>query len=561
MIFFLDIEFQKETGSMPVPLLAVSYSLEANEYSRFDLKSEADIERLRSMVSSGITLCAYYLPAEISCLMAMEINVPNKLLDLFVEYRWLRNGVAQKFSLLEAARYFGIASISDEEKKRLRQIAIDGPTTPAEKEELFEYCQEDVRVLKEIYLKMHTKIDWPRALVRGRYMHTITKVEFVGVPLDMDLHHKLQINWKRIRTALIDRFDSEFGFYNEKGVFKMKRFEDYLLQNDIKWPRIIETGSLKMDEQTFRDQCKVYPHLEPIRQLRDILGQMRLNGLEIGPNGRNCTSLGPFGSKTSRNQPSSKKFIFGSAAWLRRLVRPEPGKALVYLDYEQQEFGIAAKLSGDPNMLKAYRSADPYLTFGKLCGVLPSNANKVTHGKERDALKACVLGVQFGMGAATISTRIVSKKMTGKDVLELHKKTFPKYWDWSEHYYNDALLRGEARTAFGWRITVNSHSKERSIKNFPMQAHGADMLRFACILLDEAGIKVCATIHDAVVVEANVEELNEVTFKAKEIMKEASEIVLNGFSLRAEAKAFVHPQHYEDVRGKEIWEVINEIIN
>jgi DNA polymerase-1 len=561
MIFFLDIEFQKETGSLPVPLLAVSFSLETNEYSRFDLKSQIDIQRLNVLLSEGVTLCAYYLPAEISCLMALDINVPNKLLDLFVEYRWLRNGLAQKYSLLEAARYFGIGSISEEEKKRLRQIAIDGPANDAEKEELFEYCQEDVRVLKEIYLKMHNKIDWPRALNRGRYMHTITKVEFLGIPLDMDLYQKLQVNWKRIRTALIDRFDHEFGFYNEKGVFKMKRFEAYLIQHEIKWPRIFETGNLKMDEQTFRDQCKVYTQLEPIRQLRDILGQMRLNGLEIGPNGRNCTSLGPFGSKTSRNQPSSKKFIFGSAAWLRKLVRADPGNALVYLDYEQQEFGIAAKLSGDQNMLKAYRSSDPYLTFGKMCGVLPANASKISHGKEREALKACVLGVQFGMGAATISTRIVSKKMTGKDVLDLHMKTFPQYWKWSEKYFNDALIRGEAKTAFGWRILVNSKSKERSIKNFPMQAHGAEMLRFACILLEEAGIKVCATIHDAVVVEVSIEELYEVTAKAQEILKTASEIILNGFSLRADAKAFIHPMHYEDSRGKEIWDVINEIIN
>ena len=561
MMFFLDIEFQKETGSLPVPLLAVMQTLESDEYLRFDLKNAPDIQRLKSLLSDDVTLCAYYLPAEISCLMALDIKVPNKLLDLFVEYRWLRNGVALRFSLLEAASYFGIHTISEEEKKRLRQIAIDGPRTSEEMEELFDYCQEDVRVLKAIYLKMQNKIDLKRALYRGQYMHSISKVEFTGVPLDMDLYNLLQINWKRIRSALIERFDNEFGFYNEKGVFKMKRFEEYLLQNDIRWPRIIETGNLKLDDQTFRDQCKIYPQLEPIRQLRDILGQMRLNGLEIGPNGRNCTSLGPFGSKTSRNQPSSKKFIFGSAAWLRRLVRAEEGKALVYLDYEQQEFGIAAKLSGDPNMLKAYRSSDPYLTFGKLCGVLPQNANKVTHGKERDALKACVLGVQFGMGAATISTRIVSKKMTGKDVLELHKKTFPTYWDWSERYYNNALIRGEAKTSFGWRITVNSKSNERSIKNFPMQAHGAEMLRFACILLDAAGIKVCATIHDAVVIEVSIEELNEVTLKAKEILKIASEIILPGFPLRADAKAFIHPKHYEDARGKEIWEVINEIIN
>jgi DNA polymerase I len=560
-MFFLDIEFQKGTGTLPVPLLAVSYCSKTNEYVRYDLKSHSDVKLLKDALSEDIALCAFYLPAEISCLMALGIPVPEKLIDLYVEYKCFMNGSVLKFSLLEAALQFGIETISEDEKKRLRQIAIDGPISNDEQEELYNYCQEDGRVLKDLFKKMEAGIDWPRAFLRGKYMHIITKIEFRGTPLDMELYSKLQFNWKRIRKALIDRFDHEFGFYTEKGVFKQKRFEEYLNLNQIRWPRKLETGNLKLDEQTFRDQCKIYPQLEPIRQLRDILGQMRLNGLEISPDGRNCTSLGPFGSKTSRNQPSSKKFIFGSAAWLRKLVRAKPGNALVYLDYEQQEFGIAAKLSGDQNMLLAYRSTDPYLTFGKMCGVLPQNASKRSHEKEREALKACVLGVQFGMGAETISTRIVSKKMSGRDVLELHQKTFTRYWQWSEQYYNSALIRGEAKTAFGWRILANSRSKERSIKNFPMQAHGAEMLRIACILLDEAGIDVCATIHDAVVIEVPIRDLNEITLKAKDILKTASEIVLNGFELRADAKAFIYPSNYEDIRGKEIWEVINEIIN
>src|SRR5947207_662208 len=62
----------------------------------------------------------------------------------------------------------------------------------------------------------------------------------------------------------------------------------------------------------------------------------------VGADGRNRTLLAPFGSVTSRNQPSTTKGIFGLATWLRSLMKPPPGQALVYLDWEQQEFGIAA---------------------------------------------------------------------------------------------------------------------------------------------------------------------------------------------------------------------------
>ena len=65
--------------------------------------------------------------------------------------------------------------------------------------------------------------------------------------------------------------------------------------------------------------------------------------------------------------------------WVRGLIRPGPGTALAYVDYEQQEFGIAAALSGDPAMMDAYRSGDPYLAFARQAGAVPAEATKQTH--------------------------------------------------------------------------------------------------------------------------------------------------------------------------------------
>ena len=44
-----------------------------------------------------------------------------------------------------------------------------------------------------------------------------------------------------------------------------------------------------------------------------------------------------------------------------------------------QEFGIAAKLSGDRAKMAAYLSGDPYIAFGKQCGKLPAGATKASH--------------------------------------------------------------------------------------------------------------------------------------------------------------------------------------
>ena len=107
---------------------------------------------------------------------------------------------------------------------------------------------------------------------------------------------------------------------------------------------------------------------------------------------RNRCLLSPFGSRTGRNQPSNSKFIFGPATWLRGLIQPPPGRAVAYVDYEQQEFGIGAVLSGDVAMQHAYQSGDPYLAFAVQAGAVPGDATKVTHQKEREQFKVCRAG-------------------------------------------------------------------------------------------------------------------------------------------------------------------------
>ena len=64
-----------------------------------------------------------------------------------------------------------------------------------------------------------------------------------------------------------------------------------------------------------------------------------------------------------------------------------------------KSLGIAAALSGDPKMMQAYRSGDPYLAFAKQAGAVPSNATNSTHKAVRNQFKACVLAVQYGMEA------------------------------------------------------------------------------------------------------------------------------------------------------------------
>jgi hypothetical protein len=341
--------------------------------------------------------------------------------------------------------------------------------------------------------------------------------------------------------------------------FSARRFAGWLARNDIPWPRL-ESGKLALDDDTFKDMARTYPAVVPLRELRHTLGELRLESLAVGSDGRNRCLLSPFRSVTGRNQPSNARFIFGPSCWLRGLIRPAPGRAVAYVDWEQQEFGIAAALSGDAAMGAAYASADPYLAFAKQARAVPEHATKESHLREREQFKVCALAVQYGMGPKSLADSLGQPEPMARELLRLHRATYPKFWRWSEGAVNHAMLRGWLQTVFGWRVYVYRRANPRSLANFPMQANGAELLRLACCLATERGLQVCCPIHDALLVEGPAGEIQDIVTRTQEAMAEASRVVLASFELRTDAKVVAYPARYMDPRGEQMWKTVMGIL-
>ncbi|MDA0983519.1 MAG: DNA polymerase [Proteobacteria bacterium] len=507
-------------------------------------------------------LCvAFYASAEMDCFDVLGWTLPEHVLDLFAEFRCLTNGLrlAHGSGLLGALMHFGLPTISGEKKDAMRDLVLTGgPWSPAEQLAILDYCESDVVALAELLSTMQDQIDWPRALLRGRYMKAVSRIQMNGVPLDEEALARLQAQWNAIQDQLIAELDRDYKVYDGR-TFKASRWEQYLVANDIPWPRL-ESGRLDLCDATFREMARTHLRVAPIRELRSALSEMRLASLQVGDDGRNRCLLSPFRARTGRNQPSNSKFIFGPSVWLRGLIRPRPGWGLAYVDWSQQEFGIAAALSGDPAMKEAYRSGDPYLAFAIQAGAVPATATKKTHEAEREQFKACVLAVQYGMGEASLAARINQPVARARQLLALHRQTYRQFWKWSDSAVDEAVLGGRLWAAFGWQIHTRDELNDRSLRNFPMQANGAEMLRIACILLTEAGIRVCAPVHDALLIEAPLDELDEAIATAKSLMKEASRIVLDGFELGSDVKAFRYPERYMDKRGVVMWNTVMNLI-
>lgn len=561
-VWLIDFEFAAPPGERITPVCLVARELRSNRLLRFWADDLAGLCKPPFPTGADSLVIAYYAAAEMGCFLALGWKLPSNVLDLYVEFRCIMSGCCPPcgYGLLGALAAYGLDGLDVVEKKAMQELAQRGaPFTPEERGALLDYCQSDVDALVRLLPAMLPLIDLPRALLRGRYMGAVAKIERNGIPIDVIALQRLREFWPQIQDRLIDRIDAGRGIYEGRS-FKVNRFMDWLAAEQIAWP-LLDSGRADLSDDTFREMARSFPEaIGPIRELRQSLSQLRLESLSVGSDGRNRCMLSPFGSRTSRNQPSNTNFIFGPSTWLRGLIRPSEGRALAYIDWEQQEFGIAAALSGDLAMMEAYRSADPYLTFAKQAGAVPPDGTKATHKAERERFKVCSLAVQYGMGADSLARKLDESPCRGRDLIALHRRTYPTYWRWSDAVETTAFLSGQLHSTFGWQVRTGPNANPRSMRNFPIQANGAEMLRLACIAATERGITVIAPVHDALLIEADADAIEAVVAETEAIMQKASSLVLDGFVIRTEPKFVSWPDRYMDPRGERFWRTVFELL-
>lgn len=562
-IWCVDFEYHSaDGGGLPVPVCMVAREYRTGRLIRLWQDQLRVSSRPPFRTDDRTVYVAYNAAAEFGCHLALGWPLPELTFDPYVEFRALNNGRAKPlggYGLVGASVFFNCPHITTAEKRDMRDLILTGgPWNLEQQQAILDYCQSDVDALCALLPKYLARAPhYGQLLLRGRYMRAVAHMVHNGVPLDVDTFELLRASWDTLKIKLVEQTDHQ-GIYDGT-TFKYDRFERLLAQQNISWPRL-DSGKLDLKSDTFRDMAKVHAILKPIKELRHTLSELKLNALCVGPDGRNRTSLFPFSSVTGRNQPSSAKFIFGPSKWLRSLIKPTPGYGLAYIDYSQQEVGIAAALSNDTSLTTAYVSGDPYITFAVQAKALPRRATRAEHGDVRDQYKQCMLATQYGMGEDSLADRIGKAPIDARHLLGEHRSLYAKYWRWSDAVLNYAQLNGRLQTRYGWSLHITPETKERTIRNFPMQGNGAEMLRLALCYITEAGITVCAPVHDAVLIEAPLAELEEVTELARGYMALASRQILHGLELRTDVDYIRYPARYDDNDGSKMWKTVMQLL-
>jgi hypothetical protein len=574
-VISIDFEYRADPGHHPHVWCLVAWEHGKGEIGRWWRDQLLTMHEAPFPTDRDTLVVSYAMSAEMSCFLQLGWKPPEYLLDLYAEFRWLTNGRQlifggkdatklrkHKNSMLAAAFTLGVPAMDSARKEEFRQMFMTRWWfSPEEQVEGMDYCSDDTRITSDILETMAPLIDWPRALLRGRYGLAVARMERTGVPIDMCRWRLLQDRWDGILERLIDKVDVDYGVFTDHEVDDKKLYA-FAERNELLdiWPRTF-TGTLSHDKNVMKQLATLVPDLNSLKELLTTVGASRLLDLAIGPDGCNRTGLIPFNTITSRNGPSSARFVFGPATWIRGHIMAMPNEAVAYLDFAAEEVRILAALSGDANLIADCLTGDPYLAFAIRAGLAPLGATKQSHAGVRDMVKVLFLSLNYGRTVAGLAAALGKATHFARDLFNRHVRAYPGVHRWLRGVIDYASIHGWQHSVFGWRRYVPEGFNPRSTRNWPCQTMGSEILMLATIMLTEAGIMVCAPVHDAVLIKAPLDRIDAVVAEAKAIMQAVAEMVTGGFPIPVDKQIYPHGTRYMDKRGKAMWEQVASLLD
>lgn len=211
------------------------------------------------------------------------------------------------------------------------------------------------------------------------------------------------------------------------------------------------------------------------------------------------------------------------------------GGEIVSADYNQIELRLLADMSGEEELINAYKRGDDIhtLTASQIFNV---PIEDVTPAQRRDA-KAVNFGIIYGISDYGLAQNIKTSRKRAKDYIDSYFTRYPKVKEFSEKNIAFAKENGYIRTSFGRirnipEINASNYSvrsfAERVAMNMPLQGTASDIIKFAMIKVfnELKGLKsqLILQIHDELIVDVYPGEEE----KVKKILKDCMERIFKG---------------------------------
>ncbi|WP_213699015.1 bifunctional 3'-5' exonuclease/DNA polymerase [Acetomicrobium sp.] len=489
----------------------------------FALEREKTISALNELLEDiGKTKLFHNAKFDLSFLKVAGVNVEGPIFDTMLAEQLIISGLGNSS-----------VKLSDLSLKYLHRPLSKEQQTSDWSGELskgqLEYAARDVTVLLELYTPITQGIKKAKlsevAQIEFETLPAVVALELNGILLD---RQKLEKLTGQLHTELEEAEANCRNLFGDGiNLNSPKQLLEALEKRGIKTD--------KTDAATLKSMEKKHPEASVILRYRKASKAVstfteKLPGFIHPVTGRIHPSYWQLGAATGRFSCSNPNLQqIPNELRFRECFIPAPGNKFVIADYSQIELRVAAAISRDPVMLKAYRTGEDLhrQTAAILTGKDPADIDK----KERQLAKAVNFGLLFAMGARGLSDYAENSygvKMSVREAEEFKGKFFDHYTglrDW--HKCTKSGSYYEARTLKGRRRLWSTVSSLNERLNMPVQGTAADIMKIALARLPKAlqgtEAKLVAIIHDEIILEVPEDKAEEAKRMLVTVMESAGD--------------------------------------
>jgi DNA polymerase-1 len=445
--------------------------------------------------------------------------------------------ISSLLSLAGQCEAYGIPHPYAGSKVHLQASFLEHPENAPFSKTQIDYAMADAELTLQLYLAQQ-----PDILKAGLHAHlhqvefpyaeANARMEFDGVPLDqqklVDLAEGLHCAVDREVRLL-----RSFGIDNPAST---KQVIDFLVNRGWR-DRITVKGKLTSEDKVLEQIAALdpaVPHIRAFRRYRALLGGQFLTGELIGLDGRFHPNHRHLGAETGRNTCSAPNVV-GLARHFRPVVTAPPGRAVVEADYAQIEVGIAAAEAGDVELIEAFNSGDVYAAVARAFYwsdlSLEEQRMELSEFKRRrrdlrDRIKVFVLATLYNMQDQSVADRFAISLAEAKQQRTAFLEKYLAVREMMGRVEIDGRIRGYAPIIGGLRrhVATGRGSANKHI-NTPVQAGAGVVFRRAVADLYQhyrgTNTRLILPVHDAVVVECDVNDITQVSAGLGHIMSQA----------------------------------------
>ena len=546
-IFTLDTE---TSGLDPITaeLLGISFSWKEGE-AYFVLANKKRLEELRPILENEkVKKCGHNIKFDWRVLKNQGVDLNGLSFDTMIASYLLNPSNRQHNldSLVFTELGFEKISKSNLADTQPEQLTIDFKGLDPEKLSLYSCEDADFtnrlvkifakRIKEEGLTELFEKIEMPLIPVLGEMENNGIKMETLPLQkLDKEVGDKLADLEKAIYKSAKVKFN----------INSTKQLKEVLFEK-----LAIPTDNLKRTKTGFstaEDELAKMQELHPIIPL--LQNYRELNKLQT-------TYLGALpkmiNSKTHRIHTSFNQTIAATGRLsstepnlqniptrteegqrIRNAFVAAPGYKLVSFDYSQIELRLAAHMSGDQKMIKAFKAEEDIhtATAAEINGV---KLEEVTRKMRREA-KAVNFGLLYGQGPHGLSQGAGIPYWQASEFIKKYFSAYPGIKKMMDNSIKEARSKLYAITLFGRKrplAEINSSipmirkSAERMAINTPIQGTAADLIKMAMVKIAELvqghgdEIRLLLQVHDELIFEIKTDKIETYAPKIRKIMQE-----------------------------------------